>query len=221
MGILGVNPYGTPAPHESKVIRWGVGCGIGYVPSKVLNKQVAVNNAIDKNKAIQLFNLHGVRTARYTGTAPCVGRTFEHTQGQNFWLCWQHDQIYSAKQEGAQYFIEYIPIKQEYRVHVLGGQIAFVQRKYQSDRISTAFMGIQGFSNNWHKNIFTGAVSNDIKTTSINAVKALGLDFGGVDILVSINDDKAYVAEVNTGPALPTEEVRAPYIQFFKERFEL
>jgi glutathione synthase/RimK-type ligase-like ATP-grasp enzyme len=219
MGIPAGNPFTNPIGHPNKIIRWGVGCGIGYTPKLVLNKMKAVNKAVNKLKAVEIFNAEGVPTAQFAIKAPCVGRSIEHTQGQNFWLCWENSQIESAKQEGAEYFIQYIPIKQEYRVHILGGVFSFAQRKYPKNRVSTSFMGVQGFSNNWHKRIFTGMLAPEIKIVAIDAVKVLGLDFGGVDILISQKDGKPYVAEVNTGPALPTEEVRKPYVKFFNSKF--
>ena len=204
-----------------KVIRWGVGVGLGYVPNLVVNKMKAVNKATNKLKAVELFTIAGVRTAQLGEAVPCVGRTRTHTQGNNFWLCWEEEQVRTARMEGAEYFIKYIPIKQEYRVHILGGVFSFAQRKYPRDRVSSAFMGIQGFANHWHKKIYTGHVPQDVITTAVNAVNCLGLDFGGVDILVSQDDGLAYVAEVNTGPALPTEEVRRPYVNYFIEKLDL
>ena len=222
MGIKSHNPYGEGDLGKPKqVIRWGVGAGIGYVPDLVLNKMAAVNKAVNKYKSISLFNENDVLTAPFSELVPCVGRTKEHTQGQNFWLCWEQDQVKSAKKESAEYFINYIPIKQEYRVHIIGGKFAFAQRKYTKNRVSSAFMGIQGFSNGWHKTIFDGTISKEIKDTAILAVKCLGLDFGGVDILISQKDGLAYVAEVNSGPSLPTPEVRKPYINYFSAKLGL
>ena len=226
LGMPCYNPHGETNGGKSKyVIRWGTGGGLGYIPETVLNKMAAVKKAVNKLGSIKLFNTAGVRTATlfkegFT-TTPCVGRSIEHTQGQNFWLCWAPDQIHTAKLEGAEYFIDYIPIKQEYRVHVMDGKVVFCQRKYPKDRVSSAFMGIQGFSNGWHRHAFDGAVSKDIKDTARDAVAALGLDFGGVDVLISQTDNLAYVAEVNTGPALPTEEVRKFYTNYFTKKLGL
>jgi hypothetical protein len=222
LGIPCYNPHGGEVNGKSKyVIRWGTGAGLGYIPEIVVNKKAAVRKAVNKLGSIKLFNDNGIRTAPFSTTTPCVGRSIEHTQGQNFWLCWAPDQVHTAKMEGAEYFIDYIPIKQEYRIHVMDGEVVFTQRKYPKDRVSSAFMGIQGFSNGWHKHAFDGEVSEDIIKTAKNAVAALGLDFGGVDILISQTDNLAYVAEVNTGPALPTEEVRKFYTEYFTKKLGL
>jgi hypothetical protein len=221
LGMPCYNPHGETKGKAKHVIRWGTAAGLGYVPDVVVNKMANIKKAVHKLESIKLFNAREVRTAKFTTTTPCVGRSIEHTQGQNFWLCWEKGQIQTAELEGAEYFIEYIPIKQEYRVHVMDGKVVFTQRKYPKDRISSAFMGIQGFSNGWHRHAFDGAVSKDIKDTARDAVAALGLDFGGVDILISQTDNLAYVAEVNTGPALPTEEVRKYYTNYFTKKLGL
>jgi D-alanine-D-alanine ligase-like ATP-grasp enzyme len=51
-------------------------------------------------------------------------------------------------------------------------------------------------------------VRNDVKAPSsveeqaVRAIKALGLDFGAVDIIWNDKQQKAYVLEVNTAPGL-------------------
>ena len=50
---------------------------------------------------------------------------------------------------------------------------------------------------------------------AIKAVRALGLDFGAVDLILA-DDTKSYVLEVNTGPALETASNLDLYIQAFK-----
>lgn len=207
--------------HHTHVIRWGNGGGLGYTPRVVVNKQIPLGRAIDKNEATRLFQRHGVRCPTRTTRVPCVGRSAQHTQGQNFWLCWEPGQVETASQEGAAYFISYIPIKQEFRVHVIDGAAAFVQRKYARTRVSTAFMGVQGFRDHWHeRRLARNQAPADVIGQAIAAVECLGLDFGGVDVVISIEDDHAYVLEVNTGPALPTPETREPYIRFFRSKIE-
>ena len=39
-------------------------------------------------------------------------------------------------------------------------------------------------------------------TIAVNAVKALGLDFGAVDIIYNEKENQYYVLEVNTAPGL-------------------
>jgi glutathione synthase/RimK-type ligase-like ATP-grasp enzyme len=204
------------------LIRWGCGGGVARRPTKVINSKQAVNRALDKLAATHLFQNSGIPTVEFSQDIPCVGRTVFHTQGQGFWFCFSPGQVNTSMQEGAEYFIKYIPTKQEWRVHVLGGQTAFVQKKYLRDRISTSFTTIQGFSSNWHKKVLPKIEAPiSVRRAAEQACILLGLDMGGVDILEAIGTPSTiHVLEVNTGPALPTEETRAPYITFIKRKLE-
>jgi glutathione synthase/RimK-type ligase-like ATP-grasp enzyme len=201
------------------LIRWGNGSQIRYNPTVTINSKDAVNRAVDKKGALALFRQRGIRVPEETTTPVAVGRTSEHTQGNGFWLCWEEAQMESARREGATHFLKYIPVKQEWRVHVIGGEVAFVQNKYETDRTSTAFMGVQGFRDAWHKRVLPPERAGmNVCIQAVNAVNALGLDTGGVDVLVSLENNRPYIIEVNSGAALPTEETRAPYLTYFRER---
>ncbi len=204
------------------LIRWGCGIRITRRPAKVINSRPAVNKALNKLAATRLFQNNEVPTVEFSQEIPCVGRTVFHTQGQGFWFCFAPGQVDTSMQEGAEYFIKYIPTKQEWRVHVLGGQTVFVQKKYPHDRVSTSFTTIQGFSSNWHKKVLPKTTASlTIRRAAEQACALLGLDMGGVDVIESIGAPSTiHVLEVNTGPALPTEETRAPYIEFIKRKLE-
>ena len=45
-------------------------------------------------------------------------------------------------------------------------------------------------------------VPDDVKLQAESAVSALGLDFGGVDVIWNEKEQQAYVLEVNTAPGL-------------------
>lgn len=218
---LGYTFYNDHVPRDQVryLIRWGNGSPVPRRPQLVINKMDAICATVDKNNASRIFAEKGISTPPRTDDVPCVGRASWHTQGQGFWLCWEASQVVSAQEEGANYFIKYIPIKQEYRIHVLGDEAAFVQRKYSQVRVSTAFMGIQGFRDDWHKQVLPiSEAPRSAITQAIRAVKVLGLDFGGVDVVMSIANNMPYVLEVNSGPALPTEETRAPYVAYIHGR---
>ncbi len=214
---LGIHHGLEIAGRPNVLIRWGNGGGVGYTPTKVLNSKAAIENTVNKDYASRVFGENGIRTPVRSEEVPTIGRSAIHTQGQGFWLCWEHGQVTTAKHEGAEYFIKYIPVKQEWRIHVIDGDVAFVQNKYEQDRISTAFMGIQGFRNNWHKRIKAPeAAGINVCLQAVRAVQLLGLNFGGVDVIISLEDNRPYVLEVNSGPSLPNTETRAPYLEYFR-----
>lgn len=117
-------------------------------------------------------------------------------------------------------YVEYVPKKEEYRVHVFGGEVVDVQRKARKKDVPDDKI-------NWkvrnHANGFIfargdalGGVPADVTQQAIDAVKACGLDFGAVDVIYSDKQAKAYVLEVNTAPGL-TGATLDGYVKRFKE----
>ena len=95
--------------------------------------------------------------------------------------------------------------KHEFRLHVINGRVIDVQRK----GLSQEFRGREDI--NWKvRNLQNGFIyaRNDVdiadraKIYAIQAVSALGLDFGAVDMIYSSEDRCYYVLEVNTAPGL-------------------
>lgn len=102
-------------------------------------------------------------------------------------------------------YVRYVPKKQEYRVHVCGGQAVDIQRKARRKDVEDDAI-------NWkirnHDNGFIFArnegdvVPPDVIIQSVKAVSLLGLAFGAVDVIFNDKEQKAYVLEVNTAPGL-------------------
>lgn len=107
--------------------------------------------------------------------------------------------------EKAPLYVKYIPKKQEYRVHVCGGQAVDIQRKARRHDVDDADI-------NWkirnHDNGFIfarnedGVVPPDVINQAVRAVNSLGLAFGAVDVIFNDKKQEAYVLEVNTAPGL-------------------
>ncbi len=106
--------------------------------------------------------------------------------------------------ESAPLYTQYINKQDEYRVHVASGTVIDVQRKAR--RLETPDSQV-----NWRvRNLEGGFVFVRGNTNppacvleeSKNAVKALGLDFGAVDVIYNAHRGQAYVLEVNTAPGL-------------------
>lgn len=102
-------------------------------------------------------------------------------------------------------YVKYVPKKQEYRVHVCAGKAVDIQRKARRKDVEDDAI-------NWkirnHDNGFIFArnedavVPEDVVTQAVNAVLAIGLDFGAVDVIFNEKEQKAYVLECNTAPGL-------------------
>ncbi len=208
----------SPSERVDCLVRWGSGDGVRFNPRVTINSKDSILNTVNKLQSIRLFREHRVRTPRETTEVPLIARTVQHTQGQGLWLCWTPEQLVEVRREGAEYFVDYIPTKQEYRVHVIDGECIFIQRKYSTERHTTAFGGIQGFRDNWHKQVLNPSEAPvNVIIQGVNAVNCLGLDMGGADVIEDLQGH-VYVLEVNSGPALPTPETRAPYVEFIRRK---
>lgn len=96
-------------------------------------------------------------------------------------------------------YTEYIKNHGEYRVHVFGGKVIDYAKKkrHYGDTPTNEESLIRSNENGW---VFTRENLkrlDRIEQLAIEAVKALGLDFGAVDIIKNENKD-IYVLEVNT-----------------------
>lgn len=63
---------------------------------------------------------------------PLVGRTNFHQGGKGFWLCMNKQHVTKAISDGAQYFQNYIDIKDEYRLHVAFGSVIYAVKKVEN-----------------------------------------------------------------------------------------
>lgn len=128
-----------------------------------------------------------------------VGRPDKHMKGRGFWLITNRDELNKAlagtsRKGAATHFMEYIEADKEVRVHIFRGKsIRMTEKKYDGET-------------GCHRDYTTikptgGKVERRlIRRAAKKAVKALGLDFGAVDILVK--NGEIFVLEVNAAPGL-------------------
>jgi glutathione synthase/RimK-type ligase-like ATP-grasp enzyme len=91
--------------------------------------------------------------------------------------------------------------KHEYRVHIFKDKVLDVQMKRKRNG-SLGGSGIRNHSNGWVYARAEIVPPEELLSSSIAAVKLLGLDFGAVDIGHRLIDNKFFVFEVNTAPGL-------------------
>ena len=101
-------------------------------------------------------------------------------------------------------YTKYVKKQDEYRVHVVRGVIIDVQhkRKRKERNNEDVDYQIRNCRNGW---VFCrGGVDAPecVRSASIAAVTALGLDFGGVDVGYNAHHGTACVYEVNTAPGI-------------------
>ena len=141
-----------------------------------------------------------------------VPRNSNHRGGQDIVDC-------CAGTATPDFFTQYIVAAKEYRIHVAlwledgadhDAAVIAAQRKVPREG--------ESFSRNWPRTHSRGYVFHSFQPqdrearlyqTAIAAVRALGLDFGAVDVVYSADDSEYYVLEVNSAPgadSLPTIE---------------
>lgn len=128
-------------------------------------------------------------------------------------------------------YTRYFPKTHEFRVHVVDGKaIDLTEKKLREGlkerREQVAIVRSHG--NGWVHAHGDLAVSREvdlqlIKTLAIDAIRAVGLDFGAVDILACLDAStpraltKAVVCEVNSAPGIENEVTRNAYVKALNE----
>jgi glutathione synthase/RimK-type ligase-like ATP-grasp enzyme len=211
---------------DAKVIRWGN--RIEAETSKgtiVYNKAEAIEKGTDKKLSRQLFIEGKVRTPKLVTPDnvanvdfPIIARPSRHAKGKNFIVLKEREnflQHYRANAQHGWYYSAFVNKEREFRVHCAHGKILAVMEKTKGgDKIA------------WNRAVtgepFTRVDQKDyifsVCFQALKAVKVLGLDFAGVDVMLIHEAEKpvAYVLEVNTSPTLNSSEwVSEQYAKYF------
>lgn len=101
-------------------------------------------------------------------------------------------------------YTKYVKKQDEYRVHILGGEIIDTQKKAKRRDVNNDDVNYQVRT---HDNGFIymrdGVVPPDaVLSQALQAVNASGLDFGAVDVIWNDRHQTAYVLEINTAPGM-------------------
>lgn len=167
-----------------------------------------ISNTVNKHVMRRLFREHNVPAPKLWraeealnlylwDNGPLVGRPDRHSKGRGFWLCRSAQDVREAmwgtrRKAAATHFMEFVVAPREYRVHIFKGKSIRISQKLFGETGTTA-----------HGNYITVKPSHPVKhvrRAAKNAVAAVGLDFGAVDILA--DDDNCWVLEVNAAPGL-------------------
>jgi hypothetical protein len=176
-----------------------------------LNHATVVSRATDKVQCLQILKDAGVSVPEFTSDRMTAEgwcreghivycRTLTRASaGRGIILATMPREIRPAP-----LYTKRLAIKGEYRVHVFNGKVIDYQKKRKREEaIENGDIedNIRNLDNGWvycRNNINR---IQDNETLAIQAVDALGLTFGGVDIIRDINR-RSYVLEVNTAPGL-------------------
>ena len=227
LGIKRIKHEGKPLNFKGHLINWGASeFNRQFVADVVLNKPAKVKIASNKLLSFQAF---GDKVWVPPWTTDDETAALWHADGKDIVL---RHKLTGHSGEGieiihsdmefddakAPLYVQYIPKKEEYRIHVNQEQVFFVQRKARKNDVPDEKV-------NWkvrnHQNGFIYAnkdveVAEVAKKYAIEAIKAIGLDFGAVDIIYNAKNDAWYVLEVNTAPGLSGTTLEK-YVEQFKQ----
>lgn len=229
LGIKRLKHDGPPLLNQ-QVINWGSSTfPRGFHNTSFLNHPDAVKNASNKLTTFKLLSEAGVSVPewiedRYEAVnwllkgVTVVARTkLNGHSGEGI-------EIYAGVEDvdrivEAPLYTKYVKKDQEYRIHVFQGEAFFVQRKARK-------LDVPDDQINWQvRNLAGGFIfaNKDVEVDDVarheacNAVAALGLDFGAVDVILG-TDGKYYVLEVNTACGIEGRTLEKYVEQFNKFR---
>ena len=107
-------------------------------------------------------------------------------------------------------YVKYMKKAKEYRVHVFQGRVIDVQQKRKRGGIDSDEVDYQvrNHDNGWVYCRDNVAPDQSVLDNAIAAVRALGLDFGGVDVIWNDHYEQATVLEINTAPGIENTSVQ-------------
>lgn len=207
------------------VINWGNTKWAVPVAAKVYNKPQNVAVAVNKLASYQVLKNAGVLIPEFT-TDPeeaklwatkhvvMCRKLLESSGGKGIVVAQKPLDIVPAK-----VYTRYVRKKREYRVHVFQGRVIGSKRKIKHKDVAVDNDFVRSHDNGY-RYICDPAnpPTNRTLEAAISAVRALGLDFGGVDIAWVEKGDKPYVLEVNTAPGL-TDMTGDWYAKAFKDKY--
>lgn len=205
------------------IINWGCSHPPKWAPvTKLVNDFISVKKAVNKTLSFYAFALTGVSCPKWTieenealswlEQGKCVlARTL--TKGKSG----EGIVIMESKEDfvPAALYTIYKPKKKEFRVHVFNGKVIDVQEK-RKKKGSGVGGKVRSHGNGWvfcRKDI---TIPQEAIEESIKAVAALGLHFGGVDVIFNEKENKCYVLEVNSAPGITGTTVMK-YVEAIKE----
>lgn len=197
---------------EDKILNWGSSAINREVGAIILNRPEAIKTASNK---LQSFNaLQGcVDIPKFTTSLDeankwlakgvivvCRHKLTGHS-GDGIEIIKPKDDKPIPQ---AKLYVQYIPKAEEYRIHVMNDEAFFIQRKARTKDVPDDKVNwqVRNHANGFiyaHKDV---NVADEARAMAVKAVKALGLDFGAVDLIYNEKKNKYFVLEINTAPGL-------------------
>ena len=208
-----VHPTGKFRPRRDDiVINWGNNTQPNWkFTHQDLNAPACVVAATNKAATFGLLKVNNVPTPDYTqvkdeaqawvndGCTVVVRHTTTGHSGQGIEI------IETGEVPEAPLYVKYKKKRSEWRVHVCKGKVIDTCQKKKrnaTERPASFNTRIRSYDNGW---VFCRLdIVPDLRRDelAINSIKAIGLDFGAVDIIYNESEDTYYTLEVNTAPGI-------------------
>jgi hypothetical protein len=198
-------------PREGDVVvNWGASNVPDFGPAKVLNRNVSTAQC--KLKSFNAFKQGEVSAPKYwtdredipANAYPVVCRTvLRGHSGAGIRIAAVPGELVDAP-----LYTKYVKKQDEYRVHLLREdadthKVIFVQRKARKLDVEQPDWQVRNLAGGFvFAAVEVPAVPEEVITQAAKAIEALGLDFGGVDVIWNAKEGKAYVLEANTACGL-------------------
>lgn len=234
LGLTRVEP-GHPLLLKKReaIINWGCSSLSYHVDTPVYNYPPSVAWAIDKVACANRLEVKSVRTvnfcsgpysnvrSKYPDDILLARYTVTGNSGEGIKIIRPGDP--PPDKEPAAYSV-YVKKTEEYRVHVAFGKVIHVveKRKRAGVEAQPDEKLVRTLGNTWVfcENDLGCDQRNDrtqLYAAAINAVAAVGLDFGAVDMLYS-KAGEYVVCEINTKPGIGSTSTLEAYTNAFKEK---
>lgn len=187
------------------VVSYGVPLGdLGGAP--VLN---ASAGRINKYEELERLKAAGILVPPFDRVAknlqfPMLGRTLKHTRGKDIVPVLQNGVwLERLRAEGlCDFFTQFVPKDREFRVWSYRRRVLAVYEKIlRYPHKAHRDLNIIWNWNSGYAFEFLDEVDAQVKQVGANAVNAMGLDFGAVDMILG-QDGMLYTLEVNTAPGV-------------------
>jgi len=235
LGALRVRPDGAFRPRAGDfIINWGKGTVPTWWPPQLEGQMVSAflnhprNVAVAANKlaTFQRLRQWGVSIPEFT-TDPNVAY-IQYPRAYARYSLTGHSgagiQVLVASQHHGQrpapLYVKAIENDGEYRVHVVNGRVIdyIKKRRRNGERPTNEENDIRNLANGWVYTRENLRRLERIEQLAIDAVTALGLDFGAVDIIKD-PEGNVFVLEVNTACGMSETTLRL-YSEAFSELIE-
>lgn len=208
---------------KGPLLNWG-SCSIPLGTYPLLNEFASIEIASNKLSSFERFKQDGVACPDFTtdrnvaigwivndGSTVICRKLLRSHSGKGIVIAKTIDELVKCP-----LYVKYFPKSYEFRVHVFDGKVIdYVQKRKRNDVGPDYNKYVRCHANGWvfcRDNIL---VKDSVKTLAVDAVNALGLDFGAVDICMT-RSGKCKVLEVNTAPALENTTLKS-YVKAIKE----